>query len=43
MEKTDVAFSDDVLLRNWKYYLHGLPYTRLVDLLSYAGVSSGYV
>ncbi|MBC8229826.1 hypothetical protein H8E77_09790 [bacterium] len=31
--KTDLAFSDDVLLRNWKYYLQGLPYTRLVDLL----------
>jgi hypothetical protein len=30
---TSWAFSDDVLLRNWKYYLQGLPYTRLVDLL----------
>lgn len=30
---TSWEFSDDVLLRNWKYYLQGLPYTRLVDLL----------
>jgi len=31
--KTVLAFPDDVLLRNWKYYLQGLPYTTLVDLL----------
>lgn len=31
--KTVLAFHDDVLLRNWKYYLQGLPYTSLVDLL----------
>jgi hypothetical protein len=23
----------DVLLRNWRYYIHGLPYSSLVDLL----------
>ena len=31
--KTVLAFPDDVLLKNWKYYLQGLPYARLVDLL----------
>ena len=31
--KTDFAFSEDPLLRNWKYYLQGLSYTRLVELL----------
>jgi len=31
-------FSYDVLLRNWKYYLQGLPYTSLVDLLKMARV-----
>lgn len=33
---TSWEFSDDILLRNWKYYLQGLPYARLVDLLSFA-------
>lgn len=31
---TSWAFSDDVLLRNWKYYLQGLPYTRLVTTVA---------
>lgn len=34
--KTIWALHDDILLRNWRYYLQGLPYTTLADLLSYA-------